>query len=491
MLSRKTLGVAGAAILGTGALLGTNSANAVIDLDATDKSAAHVTYARETLGKGVGNVVEVTNDDDTKTTYHVVSGAGNILDVKVELGIPVGALSTVEVEFVFENMAIVDATTLVATIDGNATVPWITTDNSQSFRLTHATALTDDVVVDLTVPSIAISGDAPGSIIMNAVAHDDLRENPTHSESWGGAVVAKSGVVETAIPKDAIAAVENLFKSFWPHVDGSPVLMANLGSFTVAEGDALSAATGVAPVAGTVLDFGTDGTAPATGDSSVTISGDFSFASKVTLDAAAGCTTTVTADLLLRDPADTTVVTDTTKLKAVSPATIVAASNLCIHVVDPDGENAVVIPIPDTDKYMVATSYAAGTTDAAFPPEDGGGMLGRIMRNGTTVQLPYLSTYEGYNQRIVLSNRGSTDAPYEITFRPEDGVTATAGMNASGTLAGESTTTLSLVNDNVVTLADGSRTAATIVLEAEPRNIDVSTVLVNKSDGSTDTVVLQ
>ena len=61
-----------------------------------------------------------------------------------------------------------------------------------------------------------------------------------------------------------------------------------------------------------------------------------------------------------------------------------------------------------------------------------------IMRDGTTAHIPYLSTYEGYNHRITLSNRGSQDADYEFTFRPEEGVTAMPGMYAEGTLtAGE------------------------------------------------------
>ena len=49
MLSNKFGGIAGAAMLGTAALLGTNAANAVIDLEATTKDEPVVTFAMENL----------------------------------------------------------------------------------------------------------------------------------------------------------------------------------------------------------------------------------------------------------------------------------------------------------------------------------------------------------------------------------------------------------------------------------------------------------
>ena len=52
--------------------------------------------------------------------------------------------------------------------------------------------------------------------------------------------------------------------------------------------------------------------------------------------------------------------------------------------------------------------------------------LGSITRDGTTVHIPFLTTWADYNQRIVVSNRGANPADYWITFRPEEGVTATA-----------------------------------------------------------------
>ena len=65
MSSRKPFGVVGAAMLGIVALLGTNAANAVLNLD-TDTGG--VTYAKETLT--VTGSVTVAGE-----TYYMVSGA--------------------------------------------------------------------------------------------------------------------------------------------------------------------------------------------------------------------------------------------------------------------------------------------------------------------------------------------------------------------------------------------------------------------------------
>ena len=99
--------------------------------------------------------------------------------------------------------------------------------------------------------------------------------------------------------------------------------------------------------------------------------------------------------------------------------------------------------------------------------------LGSITRDGTTVHIFFLTTWADYNQRIVVSNRGANPASYWITFRPEDGVTATPGMYAMGTLAANSTMVLKATH--VVTLEGRTRTAATFGAEAKSTQIDVAT----------------
>ena len=102
------------------------------------------------------------------------------------------------------------------------------------------------------------------------------------------------------------------------------------------------------------------------------------------------------------------------------------------------------------------------------------------------MQIPFLTTWADYNQRIVVSNRSANEVPYWITFRPEDDVTYTPGMYATGMLAANSTMVLSAMD--VVTLEGRTRTAATFVAEAHSSQIDVATVIVNMMTGSTDTV---
>ena len=150
-----------------------------------------------------------------------------------------------------------------------------------------------------------------------------------------------------------------------------------------------------------------------------------------------------------------------------------------------EGDDAVAIPA--TAPYMATTKYAAGTTDAGWPPNPGEHSLGRITRDGTTVHIPFLTTWADYNQRIVVSNRGANEADYWITFRPEEGVTATPNdMYATGTLDGNSTIVLRAMD--VVTLEGRTRTAATFAAEAKSTHIDVATVIVNMMTGGTDTV---
>ena len=48
---------------------------------------------------------------------------------------------------------------------------------------------------------------------------------------------------------------------------------------------------------------------------------------------------------------------------------------------------------------------------AAFLPIDGEHALGEITRDGTTVHIPFLTTWADYNQRIVVSKPRSQPGP--------------------------------------------------------------------------------
>jgi hypothetical protein len=233
-------------------------------------------------------------------------------------------------------------------------------------------------------------------------------------------------------------------------------------------------------------------------NSSVSFSGDFSFASKVFVHGDGDCgaatgdahvsvgdlntdTDEAAAEddlLVMEGTGDDAMVTGTTS--AVTVTTFTAAQHLCI-MVDPEADTA--MPIPTTDAYTAMGSYM-GIADAAIGPMPEEQTLGMIRRNGVTVRIPYVTTYSGYNQRLVVVNRG-VRARYEIEFMPEDGIMAdppsVEGMLPAGT-------SMMLTRD-IVELSGGSRTAASVTVEAQAHLIDVATVTVNNSDGSTDTVV--
>ena len=104
-----------------------------------------------------------------------------------------------------------------------------------------------------------------------------------------------------------------------------------------------------------------------------------------------------------------------------------------------------------------------------------------------TVQLPYLTQFANYNQRIVVVNRGGA-ASYSFSFMAEDSVTVTPGSDASGTLPANSSTYFSVLYGDLVTI-DGSpnRAAGTLIIESEPHFIDVLVSQTN-ANGGTDTV---
>ena len=284
-----------------------------------------------------------------------------------------------------------------------------------------------------------------------------------YTEGYPNAVRTMRALQETPTATNLVATVETRFKSFGTET------MGTLGSFMVAANtDLLDAANGGMVMLDDIIE---------NDDSSVTISGDFSFASLAWLQTAAIC---APGGDLRKIEEDGTVMDE---LTAQTPSAFAAPQYLCISV--PTGDEAVAIP--ETDAYMVTTEYAAGTENAGWPPNAGEHSLGSIGRDGTTVHIPFLTTWADYNQRIVVSNRGANPAPYWITFRPEDGVTATPNdMYAMGTLEANSTVVLRTMD--VVTLEGRSRTAATFVAEAQRSQIDVATVIVNMMTGSTDTV---
>ena len=109
--------------------------------------------------------------------------------------------------------------------------------------------------------------------------------------------------------------------------------------------------------------------------------------------------------------------------------------------------------------------------------------LGRIMRDGAMVHIPYLTTAPSRIQRIIMTNRGSMDAPYEFSFRPDQGTMAVAGAGAMGTLGAGETMTLN-TSDVVELSGDFRRTAASVSFQAQMQHIDLATTITNMETGA-------
>ena len=218
-------------------------------------------------------------------------------------------------------------------------------------------------------------------------------------------------------------------------------------------------------------------------ESTVTYAGNFSFATKVYLAPSDSCGGGDVADDLLMRGADNVV----TNMMSLTPVILSEATGdyLCIMV---DGDTS----IPETSRYRASVDYErpADTNTRVYAPTGKARRLAYIMRNGIRVTIPYLTTASQYNQRIVVANLSDGPVDYSISFHPEAGTEAEAGVDAMGTF-GEGTTVLSVTRDDVVTITgDRTRTAAFLVIDADVlENISVATTQVNLQTGATDTVV--
>ena len=145
--------------------------------------------------------------------------------------------------------------------------------------------------------------------------------------------------------------------------------------------------------------------------------------------------------------------------------------------------------IPQGDYYMDINLALAEGDMRPFPPQGATGIrVANIDHDGTTVQIPFVTSYENYTQRIVIVNRNKADVGFTLSFRAEGDGMIDGDNPYEGMAMGETTTVVKVAD--LVTLTAPTRASATMTLLAAPGTVDVATTLVNKGDGSTDTVVL-
>ena len=515
MFRNKIFGIAAAATLGSAAMLGSTSAYALKVFDTAPNDRAEltsammndsVTYAAETL---MTNMVTKVGD----TTYYNVGGSGTlVLSAPADVGAVGNDVYTVTVTL----DGMVFRTNLTSTSLASTGATWSLVAGGQAkdsmvvFRLATGTINAETANLDLSAQfAVSAAGGSATLTIMNQTLASQGIEGVSGKSPHGPANVIKvaSALKETSTDNDLTATVKTFFKKF-----KDDMIVGRVGSVTIGfnghrvatVGDGTQVVDGLEDI------LVTGQTTAGAASSSVSFMGDFSFADKVYVhgdndcgvEASAGSGASAAPDTqlasdemdirMMEGTGDDAVVTGTTKPVNVDstpsdPNDTLAdfTGYLCIMVQGDDTDAKAAPSIPNTGAYTAMGSYKE-LENAAMRPMGAERTLGMIMRDGTEVQLPYLSTNQKFNQRIRIVNRSSEDAKYEMKFH---GVGDMAGTDATGTLDAKSVKVLSLRNDEVVEPGNGNNTSGTLIVEAQLGMIDVATVQINRETGNSDTVV--
>ena len=497
MISRKTLKIAGAAILGT--FVGTGSAHAVVYMDGDDLT-GQVTYALE------GFATEY--DGDEVSGYYTIPDPGtNRFDVKFDLDLDAASGQAIRLDFTLENMVFGGAAALTSTdltvqaagVRGtNVSGPAVTAvlqsggakgDTSAVYTITRTAILSNEMYVTLAIKDVAIGLDATGGTGTVTMTSTKLVLNtPVTSDAQSLAMVKVEPVyMGTATPASPEASLgdDGNYRTF---AAGS--MVASIGSLElgVKDGSHYLRAAGTAWDTAVALADGSRTQANIVRSGTVELGGGrLDFLQNVFLSSAATCNDNLASFVEDTDDGEGVSLAWLTGDDRVSIDTFHSSSDkspmrhVCVQV---DGM---------TDILAVADNFTATIdlvplTGAVFPPTASEVVdLGRIGRGGTDVTIPYLTTFGSYNQRIVMTNRGTRAVDYSMSFTTEEGVTASAGDGATGTLPANSVTVVRA--RDAVTISGGTRAAASINLQAPSSVVEVATVQVNTSNGSTDTVV--
>jgi hypothetical protein len=513
MKMKSIVGLFGAVALAAGS----TAAHAIkmVDMQNDDPAAdgaRSVTYAKETLSKAAASVTEV--DDVTYYNIardHFISGPADVegadeSDYYISYvlgGVVFQTALTNDSLAVFNGDAVegsedqeVSATTFTRHSGGGMG------DETVVFKLNDGLILPKNWLVLTAKFSIGESGiGGIARTVTNTTLPTNLpgiKTTATHSlPSAVRALPALKETVDAALDVPQAKALYE-FMSFSHTNDPSDVLSVSVGTIRLdvagggfAEVDGSSVVgkqyrnalddSGIGEVGsrvGALVDItGPHGTI---GDlnNSVTFSGDFSFAKT------AGFTTSVTSngctgitEVRKPDADDPEVSTD--EIVPQSAGDFAVAQFLCIEV---DGETS----IPDTDEYQVTTKYK-GLENAAFPPVGATHTLAKIERDGYDANIPYLTTDDGYNQRVILVNRWRATTYAFGPFESEDGVEVTEGEMVRGTLP-EGTTVLRV--RDIVTIDGGTRASGAVTVVAPADDIDGAVQQVNLMNRSVDTVYL-
>jgi hypothetical protein len=429
------------------------NAAAVIDLDGTDQALKYSDELKGTLD--ANGRIEVTQ-------------AGNDTDVTGEAGFAIskGAVRYYRFDLTGAAFEGTLGLTQVGKADNSTSITGVLQnggdDNAYAiFEVTAAEAVTtaqhftlDSAKYDLDPTVTATIQYRQFETVSNAVNESDALISKTIAIASFVAGSAYSAVVE---PADAIATVASGFTSFDNSAnaniaDGTLAMLAKIDAADVV-GTATKKVAGAAAAAADYI----------TAAQTITITGDVEFGA-FTSQTAAACTGGTIACVKAADNASCTIASDATAV----------AQYICLEL----------------SGLTAGQTIGKGGYSIAFATETdlNSATAGEIKYDTTSVEVPYITTYEGYNQRIFIDNRGTTAAYYSTTFTTENGVTAAAGTAATGTLAAGEVATVKV--SDLVTFTGGSRGTATMEVEAQSSGLKVTSQIVDLGTGVTDTLIL-
>lgn len=241
MLSKKSFGIAGAAMLGTVALLGTNAANAAMNLDADEADGYTATFAQET-------VTEAT--DDAMMYYKVSDTDGGddsaALDVMSAVGVGAAQDETLIVTYTLTGMVfgadlMSDSLTLGDKIgEGERvlTTGGMADDTEAVFHMSNGDGDIEQTdVMMLNIDMLGVM--ASGGMISVSVRHELNTSGQGTSPDNMGMVMFDSGVVHTNNGRNAMTFVVDSYLNFGPGgdegatADDAAVLSDDVGSFSI------------------------------------------------------------------------------------------------------------------------------------------------------------------------------------------------------------------------------------------------------------------
>lgn len=456
MVSKKILGAAIAA-----AVMASSSAFAVVDFNADSPAKSKI--AKQALVKTGKQTV-------SSVDYYLVAQGAKVdtaFTVKSGIGISTGQKRWVRVSLTGGLFGAAAGALTGTTLNAIGTVTVVQGGNAKDAFVVYevtggSVGALQDEVLNIAAGNLLVP--ASGSIDVTYAIYSTIdgatapaSATPLSSKSVTGLVSIVDGLTATYTAGSTTADVDFSFKKI---LNVASTVRSKIGQLVLAANTDAAKDTGAVVTVPSMIDTAATKTV-ITGDFSV---GTFSLS-------ADDCTTATIA--LTPNTAKTSV--------EVTAAQLIAAPSLCIA-------------LADTTKVLNVTDYNAVTTvsaasDIAFAATVANGTVGSIAHNGTTIQVPYVTTFADYKQRLVLVNRSTADSAYAVTFTTETGVTATPGVAATGTLKAGTTTILPM--SDVVSIVGATRTAATVVIAAPTLKIDAATTIVNTNGGGTDTVKLQ